>query len=155
MTDLSTGRRIRPLGPILILAGVAAAVLGVFLSWRPLSDGIRDLFGYWSGFDVMTALMQMGQPMGVVLVISFIAMGVVVVFLLIGFMFALAGGPPLRWATGLTLWCAIGGFVASVGVLVGFASFGALSGMGLGGVVYSLSGVAMLVGAVGVATRRF
>lgn len=148
-------RKMRPIGPILLLLAVAACAIGVFLPWQPSSDGFFGHADDWNGFDQMMVNIDNGRVYGALMMVSFIVAGVSALCLVVAAFGALATGGTQRWPGVIAIIFAILGLIATAGMLVGYVSLGATDFIGIGTWIYGLSGVVMLLGAIGVASRAY
>lgn len=135
-------------GPILMILGVALCAVGVMLPWNPQALAKGEA---WNGVEQAMVNIEEGRIYGWLMVVAFGVAAVAGLLALIAAALAMtrrAAAVPAVTATVL-------GLVATLGVLSGYVAMEALDESTVGMWLYGASFLPVLIGAVGVAGRRF
>lgn len=149
----------RPLGPILMILGVVAAIVSLFLPWNhhmELAHGDGGLTvekkEAMNAFDQILVNMDAGRSYGLLMLIAVLLAIACCVVVVVASVMALSR--PGSGGT-LALVGAIVGLIATAGVFLGYVGLGAVHEAEFGMWIYAASFVPVLIGAIGVASKKF
>lgn len=155
------GPRGRPVvGAVLMILGVALCAISVLLPWNygreyTVTDAgvIAHEDQAWNAFDIVALTLNEHGPEGVLLPIALILALLSAVATIALAAAALAGSARLPGA--LVLTPATVGMAATLGTLIGYFALGFSHQMDVGVWLFGLSFVPVLIGAIGVVSKKY
>lgn len=149
----------RPLGPILMILGVVAAIVSLFLPWNHHMEFVHGEGGLsvekkeaMNAFDQILVNMDAGRSHGLLMLIAVLLAIACCVVVVVASVMALSR--PGSGGT-LALVGAIVGLIATAGVFLGYLGLGAAHEAEFGMWIYAASFVPVLIGGIGVASKKF
>ena len=156
-------RRLRPVGPLLMILGVLACVISLFLTWNVDQEfvdspdgGITVVDGEsWNAFDQISVNQDAGRFYGTLMLVAIIIALLCCVGALISALVTLVARPAGKGAGAIALTAGILGLVATLGVIIGYMVLGASHEIHIGGWLYGFSFIPVLIGAIGVLSKKY
>lgn len=146
-----------------MILGAVAAVVSLFLPWNHdmvMVDVPGGGFTYekgeaWNAFDQISVNQDAGRTYGTLMLIAVIVALAACVVVLIAALGALLARPRGRGLGVLGLVAAILGLVGTLGILLGYVALGATQEGDIGMWIYGLSFIPVLIGAIGVLSKKY
>lgn len=156
-------RPVRPIGALLMIFGAVVAVLATFLTWNHDHDLVDAPDGgltpvptdVWNGWDQIEVNIRQGRVYGTLMLVAFIIAILAAVMVIAAAIIALTARSVGIGAGVLALAGALIGLVGTLGVMLGYLALGATDETTFVMWLYGFSFVPVLIGAIGVVTRKY